>query len=74
MSHKPETDQDRADEFVKRLMGGPARKNVSVPRDDEAAAALTRESPERETESKREEERLADRVGKAPGPQRGDET
>jgi hypothetical protein len=73
MSHKPETDQDRADEFVKRLMGGPRKKDVSTPRDDEAAA-LVRESPERETESKREEERLADKVGKAPGPQRGDET
>jgi hypothetical protein len=74
MSEKPESDQDRADEFVKRLMGGPRKKDVSVARDDEAAAALTRESPERDTESKREEERLADRVGKARGPQRGDET
>jgi hypothetical protein len=72
-------DQTRADEFCKRLASPPRtarprQKDVSVPRDAEAAAELTRESPERETESKREEERLSDRVGKAPGPQRGDET
>jgi hypothetical protein len=72
-------DQSRADEFCKRLAhpprtARPRQKDVSVPRDSEAAAELTRDSPRSDMEAKRDEERLVDEVGRAKGPQRGDET
>jgi hypothetical protein len=65
----PESDQTRAEDFLRRLAGGP-----STTRADEVAEKLTEKSPPRQTERAREERSLAGEVGKVCGPQEGTDT
>jgi hypothetical protein len=64
-----ENDQTRAEDFLRRLAGGPAASKA-----DEVAEKLVEGSPPRDTEKAREERTLAGEVGKTCGPQAGDET